>query len=107
MNLELQQELLHAASLLTKAASQLEYAGVLEKEASATTSDLVARGVVQDDQREVYNTYFQQNPEKIASIRDAFKDFPTTSGSSVLGEVAGGGIANSASWDDFDRAVLG
>lgn len=105
MDSEIKEQLLHAASLLTKAASQLEYAGRLEKEASAVTNDLIARGVAQNDLRDTYKDYFTNNPDKIASIKEAFKDLPVSSGN-VLGEVSDSFSSKSA-LDDFDRAVLG
>lgn len=98
-------ELMHAASLLTKAASKLEYSNNLHKEASATAEALVSRGIANADQREFYKDYLSQNPEKIASIKTALNDLPV-SGNGALGEVVGS-YEREGGLDDFDRAVLG
>ena len=54
MKNEMYAELMHAASLLTKAASKLEYSDNLHKEASATAEALVSRGIANADQRDFY-----------------------------------------------------
>ena len=45
MNPEVRDQLLHAASLLTKAASMLEYNVNLKKEAAATADELIDREI--------------------------------------------------------------
>lgn len=106
MNNELHAELMHAATLLTKAASYLEYANNLQKEAAAASTDLINKGVASHDQHEFYTNYFMQNPEKIASMKTAFNDLPIGNSSGALGEVAGFAPSDNA-MDAFDQAVLG
>ena len=105
MKNEMYAELMHAASLLTKAASKLEYSDNLHKEASATAEALVSRGIANADQRDFYKDYLSQNPEKIASIKTSLNDLPV-SVNGALGEVVGG-YEREGGLDDFDRAVLG
>lgn len=107
MNTDYQYELMHAASLLTKAASMLEYAENLKKEAAAASATLINKGVAANDQHEFYTDYFMKNPEKIASMKLAFNDLPINNSSGALGEVAGGYTADANAMDLFDKAVLG
>lgn len=106
MTNEMQAELMHAATLLTKAASALEYANNLQKEASAASAALISRGLASHNEHEFYTNYFMENPEKIASMKSAFNDLPISNSSGALGEVAGFAPSDNA-MDAFDQAVLG
>lgn len=105
MNNNPQQELLNAAQLLEKAASMLEYANNLEKEASATADMLANSGVANSAQHEFYKDYFTKNPEKMASIKTAFNNLPQNNSAGALGEVVGG-YTDNGGLDAFDQAVL-
>lgn len=106
MNEDIKQALLNAASLLTKAASNLEYGHNLEKEASAAAEAIVSRGMATTDEREFYKEYLAEHPDKIASIKNAFSDLPPIN--KGLGEATTINSQNAKSeYDEFDLAVLG
>ena len=105
-NINTQEALLQAASLLEKAASCLEYGDSLRKEASSAAAEMVARGMLAQDQQQNYTEYLVENPEKIASMKSVFNDLPRHDHTEALGE-ASGGVLSPASLDAFDRACLG
>lgn len=108
MNPEAKNELLHAASLLTKAASMLEYNVNLQKEAASTAEELVTRGLLNADKKESYTDYLIENPEKIASLRKVAQELPSmTSGNGALGEVSNELFNGASAGDAFDAAILG
>lgn len=105
MTKEQQQLALTAASLLTKAASLLEYSNNLEKEASATADAMISRGMANSNQREFYKDYLVEHPDKIASIKSAFTDIPAPN--TGLGEAVIVNNDDKDGMDAFDLAVLG
>lgn len=105
MDENLKNTLLTAASLLTKAASSLEYGRNLEKEASATTDDIISHGMASADQREFYKDYLAKNPDKIASIKSVINDLPVPANKG-LGEATIVSNEGQNALDAFDLMVL-
>lgn len=105
MNEEVNNKLMYAAKLLTKAASCLEYNVNLQKEAAATTDMMIDKGLLNGDQRDTYTKFLTQNPEKIASMNAVLHDLRTGT-NAALGEVSGNSTVTSIE-DDFDREILG
>lgn len=105
MNPEVRDQLLHAASLLTKAASMLEYNVNLKKEAAATADELIDRGLLAEDQRETFTESLMENPHKIATLKTAALELPARHFSGELGEVSSEMFNSNIAGDAFDRAL--
>lgn len=105
MNPEVRDQLLHAASLLTKAASMLEYNVNLKKEAAATADELIDRGLLSEDQRETFTESLMENPHKIATLKTAALELPARHSSGELGEVSSEMFNSNIAGDAFDRAL--
>ena len=84
--------LLKAASLCKEAAEYLKTAG--DKSASEIVDAMVSKGMLDMSERERYESYLKDNPEKLAAAKGVIDALPCRSG--AIGEVStntsGGGL---------------
>lgn len=92
--------LIKAASLCREAASQLKTAG--DYEANDIVDALVAKGMIQDTEKDHYSQYLKENPEKLAAVRGVVDALPSRSG--AIGEVSSNNLSSGGA-DAMDNFI--